>query len=60
MNWIFIGILAGSLVTSGHDTREACEGRAVIMREQKVERGKCVELAPLYVTGSNCCVLLSK
>lgn len=48
MNWIFIGLLAGSLVTSQHDTREACEGRAVVAREAKVERGKCVELAPAY------------
>lgn len=45
MNWIFLGLLAGSLVTSAHDTREACEGRAVIAREKGVERGKCVELS---------------
>lgn len=52
MNWIFIGLLAGSLVTSGHDTREACEGRAVIAKEKGVERGKCVELSQSYALGS--------
>lgn len=50
MNWIFIGLLAGSLVTSAHDTREACEGRAVIAKENKVERGKCFELPTGYAT----------
>jgi hypothetical protein len=43
MNWICIGMLAGSLITSTHDTREACEGRAVILREAKAS-AKCVEL----------------
>lgn len=43
MNWIMIGTLAGSLITSLHDTRESCEGRAVILREQKAIV-KCVEM----------------
>lgn len=43
MQWVLIGTLAGSLITSLHDTREACEGRAVILREQKVAV-KCVEM----------------
>lgn len=50
MNWVFIGLLGGSLVTSTHDTREACEGRAVMMREQKVERGRCYEMPPYGLT----------
>ena len=54
MNWIFVGLLAGSLVTSQHETREACEGHAVIAREAKVERGKCVEL-PSYGLATSCC-----
>ena len=41
--WIVIGVIAGSLVVSEHKDREACEGRAVILREQKVT-AKCVEL----------------
>lgn len=54
MNWIFIGLLAGNLVTSGHETREACEGRAVIAREAKVERATCFQLPTgnLMLTGS--------
>lgn len=40
MSWIFIGLLLGSSVTSQHDSREACEGRAVILREKGVA-GKC-------------------
>ena len=40
MDWIFIGVLFGSIVTSTHSTREACEGRAVILKEKGVV-GKC-------------------
>ena len=60
MNWILIGILAGSLITSTHDTREQCEGRAVILREQKAVV-KCVEAPKSYTTStlqlspSTCC-----
>ena len=60
MDWILIGILAGSIVTSGHPTREACEGRAVILREQKAS-ARCVEvvngyalpLTGVYIQGGN-------
>lgn len=41
MNWLFIGTLLGSIVTSGHDTKEACEGRKVILQEKGVA-GQCV------------------
>lgn len=40
--WILIGVVAGSLVVSSHDNKEACEGRAVTLREAKVA-AKCVE-----------------
>lgn len=50
MNFILIGILAGSLIVSGHETREACEGRAVLLREQKAAV-KCLE-APRSTTGA--------
>jgi len=46
MDWILIGIVAGSIVVSGHPSREACEGRAVMLREQKVV-AKCVEMPKL-------------
>lgn len=45
MNWIFIGTLLGALVTSQHATREACEGKAVVLREKGVI-GKCEDRAP--------------
>lgn len=48
MNWIYIGLLAGSLVTSTHDNKEACEGRAVTLKEKGVI-GKC-EAAPQALT----------
>lgn len=44
MNWIFIGLLAGSLVTSTHETEEACLGRAEMLRKKEVV-GRC-ERAP--------------
>lgn len=43
MNWICIGLIAGSLITSLHDNKEACEGRAVTLREAKAS-AKCVEM----------------
>jgi hypothetical protein len=44
MNWVLIGLLSGSLITSLHETREQCEGRKTILSEQKVTKLKCVEL----------------
>lgn len=43
MNWIMIAVVSGSLVTSGHETKEACEGRAAIVREAIKGTAKCVE-----------------
>ena len=51
MNWIFIGLLLGSTVTSQHDTREACEGRRVVLAEKGVN-GKCIELRQFLTTGN--------
>lgn len=48
MNWLFIGLLLGSTVTSHHTTREACEGRKVLLAE-KGATGKCVEISSLVV-----------
>jgi hypothetical protein len=44
MNWIMIGLIGGSIVTSGYDNREACEGRAVMLREKGVT-AKCIEMS---------------
>lgn len=46
MNWLFVGILLGSAVSSQHETREACEGRAVLLKEKGVI-GQCYE-TPQY------------
>lgn len=43
MSWIMIAVVAGSIVVSGHETREACEGRAVVVREATKGAAKCVE-----------------
>ena len=49
MNWIFIAVISGSIVTSGHETKEQCLGRKALLSEQKIE-GKCVE-APSRTSG---------
>ncbi len=62
MNWICIGMIAGSLITSTHDNKEACEGRAVTLREAKAV-AKCVEMPKqgvsfsLSTSSSSICVL---
>jgi hypothetical protein len=57
MNWIFVGMLAGSLVTSTHDTKEACVGRAETLKEKSVV-GKCIEHQPpfSYTTCGSCVI----
>jgi hypothetical protein len=34
--YVLIGMLLGSIVTSTHDNREACEGRRVVLAEKNV------------------------
>lgn len=37
MNWILIGTVLGSIVTSQHETQENCEGRkAMLLKENKI------------------------
>lgn len=50
MNWILVGTLLGSMITSAHDTREACEGRAVVLRE-KYAVVQCVEHKTINTSG---------
>jgi hypothetical protein len=61
MNWILIGIVAGSLIVSGHETEEACKGREAMLSKQKIA-AKCVQapLAPGTIlwsggSGNLCC-----
>ncbi len=42
MDWILIGIVAGSLVTGTFKDKEACMGRVATLHEQNIE-AKCVE-----------------
>ena len=52
MNWIFIGAVAGSLVTSAHDTKEACLGRKAILAENKIV-GECFDRGPKTSSWTN-------
>lgn len=45
-------MLLGSIVTSSHDTREACEGRAVLLKEKGVV-GKCVDQGTIKFSTSS-------
>jgi hypothetical protein len=58
MEYVMIAIVAGSLVSSLHPNKEACEGRAAMVREAAKVAAECVK-APgqLNVTGSmlTCC-----
>lgn len=42
MDWVLIGIVAGSLVTATFTSKEACMGRVSTLRDSKIE-AKCVE-----------------
>lgn len=41
MMYILVGILLGSMVTSSHDSREACEGRKTLLAEKGVISLEC-------------------
>jgi hypothetical protein len=47
MNWICIGLIAGSLVASAHSNQESCEGRMAMLR--KIEKAdvavKCIDMS---------------
>lgn len=59
MDWAFVGLILGSLVTSQHSSKEACEGRRVVLAEKGVI-GECHETKPKYVYGSGSIQLLSR
>lgn len=40
MDWVFTGLLLGSLVTSQHASEEACEGRRAMLAKKEVV-GQC-------------------
>ena len=51
MKYLFVGLLLNSIVTSEHETREACEGRATLLHEKGVI-GKCIEVQQYMTWGT--------
>jgi len=59
MPWILIAVVSGSILTSGHETKEACMGRVSTLSEQKIT-AQCVEIARPGLTFNTCtnCMLV--
>ena len=51
MSWILIAVVSGSILTGGHDTKEACMGRVATLSDQKIT-AKCVESPSNWTTSS--------
>lgn len=47
MNWILIAITSGMLMTSSHETEEACLGRQAMLKKDKITNSKCVDMQNL-------------
>ena len=54
MDWIMVAVISGSLVSSGHPTREACLGRAAIIHEQTKAATDCVKAPTSGLTFTDC------
>lgn len=52
MNWIFIAITSGMLMTSSHETEEGCLGRKAMLEKEKITHSKCVDMRVSYYTSS--------
>lgn len=50
MGWIFVGLLLGSVVTSSHESEEACLGRKALLEKKEV-RGQCVLVSTWVSSG---------
>lgn len=57
MNWICIGLIAGSLITSLHDTEEQCRGREAMLNKIKEASVKCVAMPNRLIGSSSGTVL---
>jgi hypothetical protein len=53
MNWILIAISTGMLMTANFETEEACLGRKAMLEKDKIINSKCVNMSPVYFTGSS-------
>lgn len=51
MNWILIAITSGMLMTSHHDTEEACLGRKAMLEKDKITNSKCIDMRGFSLTG---------
>ena len=45
MTWILIAITTGMIMTSHHETEEACLGRKAMLEKEKITNSKCVEMS---------------
>jgi hypothetical protein len=54
MNWLLAGILAGSLITSTHETEEQCLGRKAMLEKLQVQSLTCTKLNQPYVRFTCC------
>ena len=41
MDWLLIGVVAGSLIVSPHKTEEECEGRKAMVLKSDGAKAKC-------------------
>jgi|HubBroStandDraft_4_1064222.scaffolds.fasta_scaffold577148_2 hypothetical protein len=51
MDWILIGVVAGSLIVSGHASEEACLGRKAVLDKQKIA-ATCVKAPSNFTTST--------
>lgn len=52
MDWLLIGVVAGSLIISPHTTEEGCEGRKAMVLKTEGAKAKCNEFSKLIGTDS--------
>ena len=50
MDWIFVAVLAGSIVVSGHPSEESCLGRKAMIEKESKIAGACIK-APSRLAG---------
>lgn len=53
MNWILIAVASGMIMTSNHETEEACLGRKAILEKDKITNAKCISMQPIYGSITN-------
>lgn len=51
MDWIFIAVVSGMLMTGTYATEEQCLGRKAILEKEKITNSKCIDMRNLILTG---------